>query len=91
MFIVILVISNASLLALAAVILRSEFGILNLCMLHSDIHFFFFLYLQFAYGFKYNFILVFFFVLLPLFDFFPLYQIALYFISHFILSLIGMS
>lgn len=42
MFIVILVISNASLLALAAVILRSEFGILNLCILHSDIHFFFF-------------------------------------------------
>lgn len=42
MFIVILVISNASLLALAAVILRSEFRILNLCILHSDIHFFFF-------------------------------------------------
>lgn len=90
MFIVILVISKASLLAVAAVILRSEFGILNLCILHSDIQFFF-LYLQFPYGFKYNFILVFFFVLFPLFEFFFLYQIALYFISHFILSLIGMN
>lgn len=89
--IVILVISNASLLDLAAMILRSEFGTLNLCILHSDILFVcLFLYLQFAYGFKYNFILVFFFVLLPLFAFF-VYQIALYFISHFIVSLIGMS
>lgn len=89
MFFVILVISNASLLTLAAVILRSEFGTLKLCILHSDILFIFVS--SICLWFQIQFYPCFLLCSAPFICFFSLYQIALYFISHFRLSLIWMN